>query len=116
MPEASRDRSLGTLAYIHITHNIMFKTSDMRFEKMTTDTARRRAAITDLSERRTWFFWIAVVTSICMILTSWFGESGSSYVFVASMAWILFLDIESKVRLLRVIDRLHKSLDETPVA
>jgi len=27
----------------------MFKTSDMRFEKMTTDTARRRSAITDLS-------------------------------------------------------------------
>jgi len=94
----------------------MFKKSDMRFEEMVFDPARRRAAIADLSWRRTVMFWCAFVAGIGAFGASWSGELRPGGVLSAAVIIIIFLKWESDLRLLRVIDRLQKDSDDKPVA
>ena len=93
----------------------MFTKSDIRFEEMAADPARRRAAIADLSRRRTWIFWCVMVAFIGAIATSWSGKTPGT-IFSAAIMFSILLKFESDLRLLRVIERLHKGSDERPVA
>ena len=105
---------LSTLG--HFTpHKIMFNKSDIRFEEMAADPARRRAAIADLSMRRTVIFWCAAVISVCAVASSWSGKS-SDLIFSAAVSVSILFKFESDLRLLRTIDRLQKGSDEKPVA
>jgi hypothetical protein len=101
----------------------MFKRYDEQFERTAADPLRRRAAIGDLSLRRTILFWCALVTTACALVVgacALVGRlSGSSAVaaalyFAAAVHWSSVFKFESELRLLRVIERLHVSRNEEP--
>jgi hypothetical protein len=86
----------------------MFKKYDEQFERTAADPIRRRAAIGDLSRRRTILFWCALVISACAIVGSFSGRSAmAGLCFAAAVQWSILFKFESELRLLRVIERLH---------
>lgn len=94
----------------------MFKRYDEQFDRTAADPLRRRAAIGDLSQRRTILFWCALVTTACALVVgacALVGRlSGNSAVaaalyFAAATHWSIVFKCESDLRLLSVIERLH---------
>ena len=85
----------------------MFKRYDEQFQRIATDPLRRRAAIDDLSQRRTILFWCALVSSVCAIVDGFSGKPAmAGLYFAAAVQWGISFKFESDLRLLRVIDRL----------
>jgi hypothetical protein len=93
----------------------MFTKSDIDFEEIALDPARRRAAIANLSKRRTWLLWLSVISLVLSFGFNLDGR-GSSQMIVTMVMMIGLIQFHSEIRLLRVIDRLHKSSDEKLVA
>ena len=105
-------RSLGEFGCLHLRarriHCLMFKKDDEQFERTAADPLRRRAAIGDLSRRRTILFWCALVSSVCAIVGSFSGKSALAGLwFAAAVQGSICFKFESDLRLLRVIERLH---------
>jgi hypothetical protein len=102
----------------HFTpHKTMFKKQDEEFDEMAADPIRRRAKIADLSWRRTLIGCCALVIMLAALFEMWGGGKGAiGGVFAAAISWGTFIKHESDLRLLRVIERLHKGSDERPVA
>ena len=96
----------------------MFSKADKRFEETAADPARRRAAITDLSKRRSIIGICAMVLSVCGMLELYSSSKSAAagVFFAAAINWGICFKMESDLRLLRAIDRLEKSSDERPVA
>jgi|ERR1039457_2182458 hypothetical protein len=95
--------------------------SNKWFEETAADPARRRAAIGDMSKRCTILFWCAMVISACVIISifasNMSGKPGNSFlIFPAAVIWSIVFKVESDLRLLQVIERLHGSEDEKPTA
>ena len=87
----------------------MFTKYDEKFTEAAADPVRRLAAITDLTSRRACLFWCACVMSLATIASS-FGSkpAGGGLAVAAAIQWMLVFKYESDLRLLRVIDRLHR--------
>ena len=88
---------------------------DEAFDQTAADPVARRAAIADLTSRRTLLFWASVIASIGVIVTS-FRAGSAAGAFTAAIMWSLLFKFESDLRLLRVIDRLQRDRDEKPMA
>jgi hypothetical protein len=88
----------------------MFMKRDQQFETMAAAPERRHAAIRQLSRVRTVFFWVAVLISVLNIVDAFQGEPIRFLtVFSPVVLWLLTFKFQSDVRLLRAIDRLHRS-------
>jgi hypothetical protein len=95
----------------------MFKKEDEAFDETAADPILRRAKIVDLSRRRTLIGCCALVIMVAAIAEMWSGDKGATGgVFAAAIAWGIFIKHESDLRLLRVVERLHKGSDEKPTA
>ena len=87
----------------------MFTKHDDEFAEIAADPARRHAAIADFSRLRTKLFWCASFVSLCAVASILVSEStGVVLTFFAAIQWIFVFKFESDLRLLRVIDRLHR--------
>ena len=91
----------------------MFSKYDEKFAEMAANPTLRRAAITDLSGRRTMIFWCAMfmtlLITVCLIISTFESKPvGVGLGFVAALQWIIFFKFDSDLRLLAVIDRLHR--------
>ena len=53
-------------------------------------------------------FWIACLISLITILITIGSQAFGLMTFIAAMQWIQFSQIDSNLRLLRVIDRLQR--------
>lgn len=84
----------------------MFTRQDDQFSEMALNPERRRAAIADLSQRRTIITWIAIFMFALGFLESWMPR-GTSFMglFFISCAF----KMESDLRLLKVIERQDKT-------
>ncbi len=86
----------------------MFAKSDEQFAETAVDPVRRRAAIKDLAQRRTAIFACWIIILVAAVGMSW-GEKGStSAIFLPLAILSIFLKFDSDLRLLQVIERLHK--------
>ena len=98
----------------------MFKKQDDNFDEMAADPVRRRATIANLSRSRTLIGCCALVISVCAIVGVSVGGKGAALgvlgVFAAAVNWSVCFKLESDLRLLRAIERLHKGTDEKPMA
>ena len=86
----------------------MFTKWDKKFDDTAADATLRAAAIAALSKRRDTMFWSACVISLITILINLGSQSFSLFVFTAVIQWILVFQIDSDLKLLRVIDRLQR--------
>ncbi len=93
-------------------HNIMFKKSDIAFEEMAADPERRRVAIDDLSKRRTAMSWLVMLMLIVVFISIWSGKGPGTLYISAAFLYTALTRFESDLRLLRVIDRIHRDSDE----
>jgi hypothetical protein len=83
-----------------------------QFDHIAADPARRQTGITGLSSRRKLMFWCAVGMTLCALVTFFMSlrsarPGGAAVVFAAAVEWMLFFKLESDLRLLRVVERLH---------
>ena len=89
---------------------------------MAADPGRRRAAIADLSKRRTILFWCATLITVCAVLSACAsGMAGkpavsSALLLCAALEWIVVFKFDSDLRLLQVIEKLQRSREEKPAA
>jgi hypothetical protein len=93
----------------------MFTKQDQQFDEMAADPVRRREAIARLTTHRNRMFWLALFIMLLAFIEFWRQRStggGAQFAFVATMPLVGLLSLESKVRLLRVIDRLHTAHDD----
>ena len=95
----------------------MFTKQDEQFDDMVADQTRRREGIHGLSWRRTLFLWCAIVMTLLALVFFISNRSpGAAIGFAAALQWMLFFKFESDLRLLRVIEKLHRGESEkTPV-
>jgi hypothetical protein len=92
----------------------MFAKQDEQFDEMAIDPARRREGIADLSSRRTIILWCAVgMTSLALVFFFANRAAGGAAAvgFAAAVQWMLAFKFESELRLLRVVERLHRDRD-----
>jgi len=86
--------------------------TDNEFIGMGADSARRPAAIQDLTWRRALMVWCAVVCTLCAFVCFVVPGSGShgegSASFVACVMWIQVMKLESDLRLLKMVEALRK--------
>ena len=89
---------------------------DEEFAEIASDPVRRRGAIAGISRRRAWLSCAVGIMSIVLISVIYFKPEpiDACLVFVCCMIWMQVYKHESDLRLLRVIDRLHK--DDKTVA
>lgn len=92
----------------------MFTKEDKHFEEMAVAPVRRRAAIADLSRRRSIIGICAMVFTVVAILELWSGggKAAAGGAFAAAVNWSICFKMESDLRLLRAIDRLQKDFGE----
>jgi len=86
----------------------MFTKWDKKFDDMAADPTLRAAAIAASSKQRNTMFWIACLVSLMAILINIGGQAFGFMIFIAAMQWIQFSQIDSNLKLLRVIDRLQR--------
>ena len=86
----------------------MFTKWDKKFDDMAADPTLRAAAIAASSKQRNTMFWIACLVSLMAILINIGSQAFSFMIFIAAMQWIQFSQIDSNLKLLRVIDRLQR--------
>ena len=97
----------------HFYLKTMFTKQDEQFDEMVADRARRREGINGLSWRRTMFLWCAMVMTLLALVFFISNRSpGAAIGFAAALQWMLCFKFESDLRLLRVIERLHKGEPE----
>jgi len=96
----------------------MFTKYDQQFDEMAADPVRRREAIARLTTHRNRMFWLALFIMLLAFMEFWRQRStggGAQFGFVATMPLVGLLTLESKLRLLRVIERLHKDREDKKV-
>jgi len=89
----------------------MFKKLDEEFDEMAADPARRRQGIARITLRRDVMCWCAVGMTLVALPFFFPNRSpagGAAIGFAAAVQWILLFKFESDLRLLRVVERLHK--------
>jgi hypothetical protein len=89
---------------------------NVKFAETASDPVRRRDAIAGISRRCAWLSCVNGIMSIGIISVIYFKPEPIDVclVFVCCMIWMQVYKYESDLRLLRVIDRLHK--DDKTVA
>lgn len=91
----------------------MFKKEDAAFDEMAADPIRRRAAIANLSWRRTLVSCVGLVMTLLAMIEICSKDNGAIVaVFSAVFATSTSFKMESDLRLLRFIERLQKGGDE----
>ncbi|MGH7335979.1 MAG: hypothetical protein ACREI7_00250 [Myxococcota bacterium] len=83
---------------------------DERFVAEMFDDRQRQAAIASMSRLRDWAFGSAVLVTVILV-ASLFGRSGSAGGWIwlcALVSWVGGSQLESDLRLLRVVDRLRQ--------
>jgi len=93
----------------------MFTKSDLSFDEIAADPVRRRAKIVELSRSRTLFFWCFITASIGALFCIWTGRASGS-ILAAALLYGVVVRLESDLRLLRVVERLQKDLNDRHVA
>jgi hypothetical protein len=90
----------------------LFQRTDDEFIGMGADSARRPAAIQNLTWRRALMFWCAVVCTLSAFVCFFVAGSGSHgegpAAFVACVMWIQVMKLESDLRLLKMVEALRK--------
>lgn len=105
------------LGHVNTSHKVMFTKQDERFDATVADPIRRRAKIADLSKRRNLIGCCAIVIVVCVVVEIWTaGMATIGGVFAAAISYSTLVKYESDLRLLRVIERLHKDRDENTTA
>jgi bacteriorhodopsin len=93
----------------------MFKKLDQRFEEVMADPVQRRKRIAELSRTRKWMFGsaVGVLLALCILsaVSIALHQSGSRamplVVFSAVMMWLTYFQMESDLKLLRLMDHLE---------
>jgi hypothetical protein len=89
----------------------MFKRLDEEFDEMAADAARRREGIVSLTSRRDVLCWCAVIMTLVALpffFTNRSPAGAAAIGFAAAVQWMLLFKFESDLRLLRVVERLHR--------
>ena len=90
----------------------LFQRTDNEFIDKGANSARRPAAIQDLTWRRALMFWCAIVCTLSALVCFFFAGSGSHgegpAAFVACVMWIQVMKLESDLRLLKMVEALRK--------
>ncbi len=90
------------------------------FEQAALDPVHRRVAIADFTKQRAILFVCAVLITICdLLMTLTPTHSPSSPVllaFSAVMIWYIFFRVDSRHRVLTLLDQFDKSRAEKPAA
>jgi len=91
---------------------------DEEFAETAADPIRRHDAMAHLSRRRTWLSCGAGVISLGTIIAIYFSPSlkpaDALLIFMCCMMWMQVYKYESDLRLLRVIERLHRDEKTVP--
>lgn len=87
----------------------MFIHQDDLFAESATDPVRRRIVIADLAKRRRLVMWGAYTVTFTTLLCGFTRQPFVGLLALgAAIQWMLVFKFESELRLLRVIDRLHR--------
>jgi len=93
----------------------MFSKNDQQFVDMAVDGTRRRAAIADLSRRRTLMFWCACVGAVLSPVAIFCGGPTGAVLGIGALTqWMIVFRFESDLRLLSVIERLQDGERQSP--
>jgi bacteriorhodopsin len=92
----------------------MFKKLDQRFEQVMADPVQRRKRIAELRWTRKWMFGsaVGVLLALCILSVVSIGlhQTGSRamplIVFSAVMMWLSYFQMESDLKILRLMDHL----------